>query len=54
MAEMAQREAYGRALAAYGEQNRRIFVLDADTSASPSHVWWMWESDWPWQARFLL
>src|SRR4030042_5811226 len=34
MAEMAQREAYGRALAAYGEQNRRIFVLDADTSAS--------------------
>lgn len=34
MGEMAQREAYGRALAAYGEKNERIFVLDADTSAS--------------------
>jgi len=34
MAEMSQREAYGRALRALGEQNSAIVVLDADTSAS--------------------
>jgi transketolase len=34
MAELAQREAYGRALSAYGEQNSKVVVLDADTSAS--------------------
>lgn len=34
MTEVAMREAYGRALVAYGEQNRDLIVLDADTSAS--------------------
>lgn len=34
MAEMAMREAYGRALAAYGEVNPQVLVLDVDTSAS--------------------
>ncbi|NPV85784.1 MAG: transketolase family protein [Anaerolineae bacterium] len=32
--EMPQREAYGRALADYGELNPRLVVLDADTSSS--------------------
>ncbi len=34
MAEMSMRESYGRALAAYGEINPDVVVLDADTSAS--------------------
>lgn len=34
MAEMQMREAYGRALVAYGEQNPDLVVLDADTSSS--------------------
>ncbi len=34
MAEMALREAYGRALAEYGETNLKVVVLDADTSSS--------------------
>lgn len=34
MAEMAMREAYGRALADYGEKNQLLVVLDVDTSAS--------------------
>lgn len=34
MAEISQREAYGRALAAYGAINPKVVVLDSDTSAS--------------------
>lgn len=34
MAELSMREAYGRALAAYGALNPRIVALDVDTSAS--------------------
>lgn len=34
MAEIPQREAYGRALAEYGTINENIVVLDADTSSS--------------------
>lgn len=34
MSDIPQREAYGRALAAYGEVNPRVVVLDADTSSS--------------------
>jgi transketolase len=34
MAEMSQREAYGRALADFGETNPNVVVLDADTSSS--------------------
>jgi transketolase len=34
MAEMSMREAYGRALAAYGAVNPRVVALDADTSSS--------------------
>lgn len=34
MTEIPQREAYGRALAAYGELNPKVVVLDADTSSS--------------------
>jgi transketolase len=34
MTTMPQREAYGRALAEYGEFNEKIVVLDADTSSS--------------------
>ena len=34
MAEMSQREAYGRALADYGALNPNVVALDADTSAS--------------------
>ncbi len=34
MAEMAVREGYGRALAAYGAMNLDVVVLDADTSSS--------------------
>ena len=34
MAEMSQREAYGRSLADYGEINPNVVVLDADTSSS--------------------
>jgi transketolase len=34
MAEISQREAYGRALAAYGGINPRIVAVDADTSTS--------------------
>ncbi|MFC1960359.1 transketolase family protein [Chloroflexota bacterium] len=34
MAEMAIREAYGRALAAYGAENPDVVVLDVDTSCS--------------------
>lgn len=34
MAEMSMREAYGRALAEYGEVNPNVVVLDADTSTS--------------------
>ncbi|RPJ51492.1 MAG: hypothetical protein EHM21_02605 [Chloroflexi bacterium] len=34
MAEMSQREAFGRALADYGEANPNVIVLDADTSSS--------------------
>ncbi len=34
MSELSQREAYGRALADYGEKNPRVMVLDVDTSAS--------------------
>jgi len=34
MAELSMREAYGRALAEYGEVNPNVVVLDADTSAS--------------------
>jgi transketolase len=34
VAELSQREAYGRALADYGAQNPRVIALDADTSSS--------------------
>ena len=34
MAEMAMREAYGRALADYGALNQKLVALDVDTSAS--------------------
>ena len=34
MAEISQREAYGLALAEYGELNPRVVALDADTSSS--------------------
>lgn len=34
MAEMAMREAYGRALAEYGAVNSEVIVLDVDTSSS--------------------
>jgi transketolase len=34
MSEISQREAYGRALAAYGAVNQRVVALDADTSSS--------------------
>ncbi len=34
MAEMAMREAYGRALADYGDRNPQVIALDVDTSAS--------------------
>lgn len=34
MTEMAQREAYGRLLAEYGEINPNVVVLDADTASS--------------------
>jgi transketolase len=34
MAELSQREAYGRALAEYGQINPKVVVLDADTSSS--------------------
>lgn len=34
MADMAMREAYGRALAEYGSSNPRLLALDVDTSAS--------------------
>ena len=34
MSDMPQREAYGRTLADYGEVNKKIVVLDADTSSS--------------------
>ncbi len=34
MAEISQREAYGRALAEYGDTNLDLVVLDADTSSS--------------------
>jgi transketolase len=34
MAEISQREAYGRALAEYGDLNLKVVVLDADTSSS--------------------
>ncbi len=34
MAEISMREAYGRALAAYGGVNPRVLALDVDTSAS--------------------
>jgi transketolase len=34
MNDMPQREAYGRALAEYGDIDRKIVVLDADTSSS--------------------
>lgn len=34
MAEISIREAYGKALAVYGETNQNVFVLDADTSSS--------------------
>lgn len=34
MASIPQREAYGRALAEYGNSNEKIVVLDADTSSS--------------------
>jgi transketolase len=34
MAELAQREAYGRAIADYGALNEKVVVLDADTSSS--------------------
>jgi len=34
MAEISMREAYGKALAAYGERDPNVVVLDADTSAS--------------------
>jgi transketolase len=34
MAEMAMREAYGHALADYGDINQQVLVLDVDTSAS--------------------
>ena len=34
MSSLAMREAYGRKLAAYGEINQRVVVLDADTSSS--------------------
>lgn len=34
MSDIPQREAYGRALAAYGEVNPKVVVLDADTSSS--------------------
>jgi transketolase len=34
MAELSNREAFGRALAEYGERNPRVVVLDPDTSSS--------------------
>ena len=34
MSDMPQREAYGRALADYGDLNKKVVVLDADTSSS--------------------
>ncbi len=34
MAEIALREAYGKALAEYGATNPKVVVLDADTSSS--------------------
>lgn len=34
MSDMPQREAYGRALADYGDVNEKVVVLDADTSSS--------------------
>lgn len=34
MAEISMREAYGRALAEYGEKNPQVITLDVDTSAS--------------------
>lgn len=34
MAERSMREAYGQALLAYGEKNKKVVVLDADTSSS--------------------
>lgn len=34
MSELSIREAYGKALAAYGEVNSKVIVLDADTSTS--------------------
>ena len=34
MSDMPQREAYGRALANYGDLNKKVVVLDADTSSS--------------------
>lgn len=34
MGNLAQREAFGKALAEYGQKNERIIVLDADTSSS--------------------
>jgi transketolase len=34
MAELSMREAYGRALAEYGETNPKVVVVDVDTSAS--------------------
>lgn len=39
MTELSIREAYGKALAVYGEENSDVIVLDADTSASTySHL----------------
>ena len=32
--QVAMREAYGKALVAYGDTNRDVVVLDADTSGS--------------------
>lgn len=34
MAEISMREAYGKALAAYGEDHPNVMALDVDTSAS--------------------
>ena len=34
MSDIPQREAYGRALADYGDVNKKVVVLDADTSSS--------------------
>lgn len=34
MGEISMRESYGKALAAYGEKNPKVFVVDVDTSAS--------------------